>query len=174
MSRNDGEAYALIFVVMLIGIVLYFIFIALMAFGLFAYLASAFAALVLTPLCWLAWDKPLRIGSATIEPAGARHFVWRGAICAALLPAFLLFVELFAGFDIAWRYWHHFVIAGYAFGTFLLPILTKGDLPEPPPLIIFCEELPAPPPPPPALPAARPREIEPFRYASWDDEEPRP
>jgi hypothetical protein len=81
-------------------------------------------------------------------------------------------VNVFLGVSINWDYFFFFVLAGYVGGSLGLEILF-ANLPDE---SLAGTRMPArspevaPPPAPRRLPPAEP---EPFRYASWDDEEER-
>ena len=86
-SRNDeASAY---------GIVLAFLAFAAM----FMFALVVFYALLLSIVALLAWFKPLKIGSVTIEPEDARAFIGRGLAGAVLLPVFVAFSGWFLGLE---------------------------------------------------------------------------
>lgn len=158
-NRNDGNsefaivagffgaaAILLIFVFYILGIVL---------------------AAVFTVISICAWNKPLKLGENIVTPEEAHFFVYSGIVGAWALPAMAWLSSAIFQFDIHPDAWLHMYIGGYCFGSVGLTALASnsGMFPgpdqtiSPPP----CAQI-APPPPP----AVKP---EPFRFASWEDEE---
>lgn len=158
-NNNDGGAAA--------GLGIAMAGMAIMAFFLFA--LAAFVALIFTMLAVLAWREPLRLGKTTvITPGEAQAFVKRGILGAILLPAFIAFSSGLLGFHVEWGYFWHMVLGGYTAGSLgvgLLMALDEDNKVAAP--VVTPETLPA---PPVRTMEAQP---EPFRFASWDDEEPR-
>lgn len=125
--------------------------------------AMTVAAFVLTLVALAAWEEPLTIGDAVIEPEEAQEFVARGVVGAVIVPLSLALCSLFGG-QVDWSLWPWFLIGGYVAGSVGVEILTfeekqaaKNSVVPFPPLA-----------PPSALPSPPP---EPFRFADWDDEE---
>lgn len=162
MSSNNNNSAASTGIAIVFGL---FAAIAMFAFAFFA-----FVAFVLTILAICAWNKPLHIGGKlSIQPEEARSFVWRGLMGMWMLPAFVLFVNVFLGVHINWGYLPHLMVFGYVAGSLGLEMMMADDgsdhsHAEP---RQHHEVLP-PQPSQRNLPAA-PRES--FSYASWDDEE---
>ena len=157
-NRNDDDNS---------GIALVFMGLAMIGLGLA--IIAAFIAFVLTVIALFAWNKPRRIGKTVIRPEDARGFVYRGIAGAFLLPAFCIFLNVFLGIYINGEYLPHLILGGYVLGSLGLEILMHeegGDEPQAPTVIDA-----------PSLPQTRQPEIlppppqEPFRYASWDDED---
>lgn len=155
-SRNDNSGE-------MMGIA---IVVTMLAFAfLFVYAILLFIAFVLTILAVLAWNNPLTIGSYTVEPREARLFVKRGLIGMVGLPVFAAFCQALFSFQIEETIWPHLFLGGYVLGSIVLEMMAEENQqetihsPSPP-------QMPAPQEPPRPLPPA-----EPFRFASWDDEE---
>lgn len=137
---------------------------------LLVYALAAFACLLLTFVCWAAWNKPVTIGEWTIQPDEARGFVGCGAVCAIALVGFVAFADGFLGLMLEGRLYLprqwplHCAIFGYIAGSMGFAwscakqykaqarIETPRPLPSPP-----SENVPE----------------KPFAFASWDDEETR-
>lgn len=140
--------------------------VAVIAFAaLFFFALLAFVALVFTVLALLAWKKPLRLGRFVITPDEAHAFVGRGLIGMALLPTFWAFCCILFGLPFEGDYLGYLLIGGYTLGSVGIEILSADD---DPPAASPVHTPPALPTPADKAPAA---EEEPFRFASWDDEE---
>ena len=126
-----------------------------------------FVAFVLTILALLAWSRPLRLGKIVITPEEARRFVFSGLAGAFLLPAFCVFLDLVLGVRINWAYATHIVLAGYVLGSIGIEIIISGADEGSANVI---ETLP-PQLPPSRAPSLPRSQAEPFRYASWNDDE---
>lgn len=152
------------------GVIVGFIVAGLAMIAFFIFALFAFAAFVLTILAIFAWNKPLRIGRKfVITPEEARAFVGRGIVGMWLVPAFALFVNVFLGVHINWEYFTHMMIVGYVGGSIGIEVMMAeesggGGYVEP---HHHQQVLP----PAPAQKALPPAERDPFRYATWDDEE---
>jgi hypothetical protein len=137
--------------------------------GAILFALAAFVALILTILCIFAWSKPLKLGNMIIEPWEARAFVGGGVAGMWLLPVFALFCEVLFQFGIADCAWTYLFLGGYVAGAFgSLWFVTEQSeqqqaaantevvtLPEPRPTPLVIDQQPA----------------QPYRFASWDDEE---
>ena len=156
-SQNNAESGAAAMVVAGIGIAFLFI-------GVIMAALLVVMVVVATIFAILAWRDEVTIGNITVTPDEAHGLVGCGVIGMVVIPVMLLIVDLF-GLNVNWGWWHGYIIGGYVAGaaTFLWSIDEKSSAPASPPVIRE--------PAPPALPPAAPV---PFRYASWDDEEPRP
>lgn len=153
-SKNDDNSGMA--AVMMVGVMI--------AVILFAVLA--FAAAIMTVLCFIAWNRPLWIGGWELSPEEARAFIFRGIIGAILAPTFVAFCDIVIELQANWDYWPYFVGVGYTIGSIGIYLLSDDD--EPDPVDITPPRIPT------APPRALPRpDAEPFRYASWDDEEER-
>ena len=140
--------------------------VAVIAFAaLFFFALLAFVALVFTVLALLAWKKPLRLGSIVITPDEAHAVVGRGLIGMALAPTFWAFCCILFGLPFEGDYLGYLLIGGYTLGSVGIEILSGDD--EPP----AAAPVPTPPPALPAPADKAPPPPEPFRFASWDDEE---
>jgi hypothetical protein len=157
------------------GVAIVFGFIAALAYLVLVFVAAlaAFASFVLTILCLFAWNEPLRLGKLTIEPEGARAFVWRGVAGAVLVPAFVLFCSVFFGEPVDWKAAFHYMLAvGYVGGSIGFEVLFAEDESEKTGApVIHVPTIEHRPSAPERLPAPPRPEPQPFRYATWDDEE---
>lgn len=163
-SRND-ETTGIAMAFAMVGAMVYFAILVVFA-------VLAFFALVLTVLALCAWNAPLRLGKMSIEPDEARIFVMRGIAGAVLLPLFALFSALLLGFVIPDEAWFYLLVAGYTGGSIGIEILiaSEAGAAQNQPPVYTPPETRLPPPrtsTPPFVPS------EPFRFASWDDEEER-
>lgn len=143
--------------------------VAFIGFGIM--MLACFLSLVLTVLALFAWNKPRRYGNTTVYPEDARALVLRGLFFAAMSPLFYAIIVLVLGEHFDWQVFDWTILGGYVFGTGGIMILEDDDTPQVMPVYS------APPAPPPVLPPtqlALPLPAEPFRYASWDDEEDQP
>lgn len=162
MSSQNDETKGLIMVLAFMGAALY-------AMAIFAFVVAAFASLILTLVCFFAWNSPLSIGSWTLMPDAAHSFVYRGLIGSGLLAAFSIFAAILFGFRIQDQAVPYILLAGYTLGSIGLEILWAQDesQPTPPNQTIIL----------PSQHIAPPRQHEPprvpFRFASWDDEDGR-
>lgn len=146
-----------------------FVLAGVMFLAMFLFALLAFFSFVLTVLCVFAWNKTVRIGTLVIEPKHARGFVWRGLMGAFLTPLFVAFCSLAFNIAIVWDYLPHMVFGGYAFGSLGLELLFAGNAnATPEPEIIPPAQLPH---TGGASDSQAQIDAEPFRYASWDDEE---
>jgi hypothetical protein len=146
-----------------------FVFGGLIFMGLFLYALAAFFALVLTIVSICAWHKPRRFLGHIIYPHEAHAFVRNGIAGTFLLPAFVTFAEILFKFQIDPDYWPHVLIAGYTLGSIGISAMQDEDEPAPPPMREVN-------PPSYVMPPQARMELpppEPFRFAQWDDEEPR-
>ena len=157
-SNNSAEVTGFAFVIAIIGIA-----------GMFLFALAAFAALVLSVIAFFAWNKPLRLGKHTLMPEEARAFVRNGLIGAALAPVFCLFLELMFGIRINSDYLPQIVLGGYTLGSLGVEFLFEEEQQAAQAHdIVPLERLPAASPP---QRMERPAPVEPFRFASWDDED---
>ncbi len=143
---------------------------AIIIIALFVFALMAFAATVLTILCFLAWRRPLKLGSAILEPEQARAFVHRGIAGAIAVPAFFLFSRALFGWDdvIDGSYLFYGMIGGYCIGAFW-PMFTNDADESSAPLIDPATTNPQ------GITSDQPRapapDTRPFDFARWDDEE---
>jgi hypothetical protein len=139
-----------------------------MMFLLFFYVVFAFIAVVVTIACLFAWNSPLHLGDLTIRPDAARRFVYRGLAGSVLLAAFCIFTTIMFGIRIEDQYAPHILLAGYTLGSVGITYLEwDPDSPQPQQTIIPPNHQIVPPPHAPEPPA------QPFRFASWNDEDGR-
>lgn len=166
------------------GAMLGFALIITMATFLFAFVFAivTFLAIIMTGVCILAWNKPVTLFGQTITPQEAHEFVARGLLGAALAPCFALFASGLFGFQIRQDYWLFFVFGGYAFGSLVVGYHIEKAKAEAAQQAAAMQALL-----PPEQPARPVRTIEaqpsvtpvsdelpqpqPFRFATWDDEE---
>ncbi len=149
------------------GAILVFAFLGVLA--MIFLLLLAFIAFVMTLFAFYAWNQPRRIGKITILPEEARGFVHRGLAGMVIVPAFLLFINVFFGIFINWDLLPHILAGGYVIGSLGMEIIFadmedgSGTV-DPAPIQPQQQILP------PARTLSPPRQPEPFRFASWDDE----
>lgn len=150
-----------------IAIVFAFIGGMVMVAAIFFFALFAFIALVMTCICFFAWNSPLTIGTWTLGPDEARGFVYRGLIGAFLLAAFAVFVAVMFQIRITDEAVPYILLIGYTLGSLGLEIAMAqdADQPAPPNQTII----------PPGQQIAPPQDYTPprvpFRFASWDDED---
>ena len=163
MSQNNAkdEVYT-------IGMILAFIGAAMMLMVVFVFAILAFIALALTVVCLFAWTSPLTLGTWTLMPHEARAFVYRGLIGSGLLMAFTLFLVILFGINVEDRAIPYILLAGYTLGSIGVEILNAQNASEAPHQTIIPPDQQIAPPPHTYQPPAQP-----FRFASWDDEDGR-
>ncbi|MCJ8510721.1 hypothetical protein MUU53_23060 [Rhizobium lemnae] len=160
-NNNNGAGMAVAFAIAMLGIV-----------GIFIFALLAFVAFVLTALAIFAWNSPLTLGKWTLHPHEARAFVTRGILGAFLVPAFLLFVNVFLNIHIEWNYLSYMLVGGYTLGSIGIEIIMADEQTvSAPPVTTYISPTPQLPASPKQAPQSM--ETEPFRFASWDDEEER-
>lgn len=161
MSQNNNNSHEIAIAGMVIAII------ATMAMVM--YFMAMFLAFVLTIISLFAWNRPVTIGKWAILPHEARGFVKRGLAGAVLLPLFVIFLVLMFGIHVKDDAVLHIVIAGYLLGSLGVEFLMAQDqsAASPHQTIIPPEQQIAPPPHAPQPPA------QPFRFASWNDEDGR-
>lgn len=140
--------------------------------GLFLYALLLFVSFVLTILCIVAWNNPLRLGKLTIEPREAHAFVARGLFGMAALPFFAAFCSTIFDVPIDPEFWSHLVVGGYALGSLGVEIMMAEDQPRT--MTPAWREEPQRPVevlPPQKRAAVRDDPSESVRFASWDDED---
>ncbi len=165
---------------------------AIMAFALITALATimfafvfavvTFLSIILTGVCLSAWNKPVTFFGQTITPQEAREFVARGLMGAVLVPCFTLFASGLFGFQVRPDYWVYFPLGGYALGSLVIgyeiekakaqaaeqaaamQALLPPEQPKQPVRTIEARTSAS----PESEEQARPQ---PFRFATWDDEE---
>lgn len=157
-NNNNGEAAGFAFVLAGLGL-----------FALLIYAVAAFLALVFTIVALFAWEKPLTLFGETLTPPEARRFVYGGCIGAAVLPAFALFTSVFFGVEFVDWVWPHFFVVGYILGA----IAGSDGASGPESIALQSHVPPSSALPSPAAPSSEPAQpqAQPFRFASWDDEE---
>ena len=160
-SNNNNENYGA-------GLALAFVMAAIVLLVVVAYVVLSLAALVFTVLCFCAWERPIAIGSLTIEPHEAKAFVLRGVLGAIALPIVCACVAGMFEVRIQPDFWIHIIIAGYAIGSLGIALLMEQDAAN---TATHVEIIPPQQIPAPQAPAQPPRQPVPFRFASWDDEE---
>lgn len=162
MSSKNDDATALGAVGAVFGIVAIFFFAVL-----------AFIALVYTILAILAWDRPIKIGPLSMTPEYARRYLAWSVAGAIVVPVFAVFSEWLLNIHIRDNLWFYIVVGGYILGAIAMEMHDEEEKkaaalrPLPP-------VLPQPPvrQPEPLRGLPRPQ-AQPFRFASWDDEEAR-
>lgn len=162
MSSQNDETKGLIMIIAFFGA-------AMLAMVVYAAVIAAFFALVMTVVCFFAWNSPLTFGNTTLMPDAARGFVYRGLIGALLAAAFSVFAAIIFNFWIEDMAAPYILLGGYTFGSIGLEILNAMDESE----AAASNQMII----PPSQEIAPPRQHEPpsvpFRFASWDDEDGR-
>ena len=166
MSGQNSEANGMAFVLALFGA-------GMLLLGMFIFAVAVVFAVVLTIIAFLAWNKPLTVFGETVQPHEARWFVYRGIIGMYGLPAFAVFCHFLFGFHIGDSVLSWLFLGGYVGGSVgieALKAMNEAEAANAP--TVIEQTLPSAKPSTPIreLPASHP---EPFRYASWDDEEAR-
>lgn len=149
--------------------------------GAFVFALLAFASFVLTVVCFMAWNKPIEFCGETLTPEDARAFVRRGLIGACLVPSFAFFASGLFGVPVRADWVIYLPIGGYALGSVVVTYhiekakaeaaqseaAMQALLPQQPVRTAQTIE------PLPSEHAEHQRhaEREPFRFATWDDEE---
>lgn len=168
MSANNNDNHGVAVFIGIIGAGFMFLF-------AFIFAAAAFFSLCMTFLCLLAWNQPRRFFGQILTPEEAREFVGRGLIGAVVLPVFVLFASVLFRVQVVHDFWIYFVLGGYTGGSLSLGFASE-DAPATPELIDYQRA---------ALPDAARSErtidaeyeavqsspVQPFRFATWDDEE---
>lgn len=162
MSQKNDETTAIAMVMAFAGAAVLMFFAVIVAI-------AAFAAFVLTILCLLSWNKPLRIGKLVFMPHESRAFVLFGLSGSLLLPSFILFASLFLNIYINWDYLPHIILGGYILGSFGFMSLLGQETQEAVPPSQYTPAHPQLPAPPQRTQAHQSPDR--FRFASWDDEE---
>lgn len=149
--------------------------------GAFVFAVLAFASLVLTLVCFTAWNKPIQFCGETLTPEDARAFVRRGLIGACLVPAFAFFASVLFAVPIRADWVIYLPIGGYALGSVVVTYHLEKAKAEAAQSAAAMQALLSPQPvrqtqtiePLPAEYAEHRRqtEREPYRFATWDDEE---
>jgi hypothetical protein len=134
----------------------------------------AFAALIFTILSFLAWNKPLKLGSYTITPDEAHTFVYRGIAGAVLVPVFAMFAGAMFKYQFHPDIWFYLVVGGYSFGSPVIGIMQAAEEHEKERAaaamrVYEVEERKAAPVRK-ALPV-RQADPKPFKFADWNDED---
>jgi len=149
--------------------------------GAFVFAVLTFASIVLTVVCFTAWNKPIQFCGETLTPDEARAFVRRGLIGAWLVSLFAIFASVLFGIKIRPDWVIYLPIGGYALGSVVVTFhLEKAKAeaaqseaamqamlpPQPVRTAQTIEPLPSD-----YAVYQRQAEREPFRFATWDDEE---
>jgi hypothetical protein len=162
MSQNNNAKDELSAVAIVVG----FVGAMAMFMMIFAFAVLAFVALALTVVCLFAWNSPVTLGKWTLMPDEARGFVYRGLIGSVLLAAFAVFIAILFNIRIEDTAVPYILLGGYTLGSIGLEIMMAQEQSEAPQqTIIPPSQQIAPPPREPSPPA------QPFRFASWDDED---
>jgi hypothetical protein len=162
-NNNDNSGAA-----MAIGVVVAVAYFMAMVFAV----VVVVIAIVLTIFAFMAWNRPLRVGKVVITPREARQFVWRGVVGFWVLPLLLALGNIFLGWTINFDYLFYYMLVGYCAGSIGVEALF-ADEQQQGPLVEYLPPEPqiTPLPKQPELPELPAPPREPFRFASWDDEE---
>jgi hypothetical protein len=134
------------------------------------YAAACFLALLLTIASICAWNKPRRILGETFYPHEARAFVGAGIVGAIGVPVFAKFCEIIFDTRVPDDYWFYLVTGGYSFVSigYTMHLASEQERQKASKIIDGDIEWIVGPSPLQPEPEAQP---EPFRFASWDDED---
>jgi hypothetical protein len=172
-SKNNDEMTGIFMVIALIGGMVY---VAILAVGFLVILGIAVVTLVFTILSLIAWNRPVRAFGQVITPEEARRFIKRGLHGLWMFPYALLLLDYFTSLRINWDWLWVYLATGYVLGSVGMELIPTHDENGQPLIEILPPDY-QPPRQEVLLPPARePRptpelEPEPFRFASWDDEE---
>lgn len=133
------------------------------------YALAVLLSFAFTVFCFYAWNTPRRFLGEVVKPEEARLFVISGIAGMFILPILVLFLGALLQFQVRPDIWGHFYLGGYALGSLgtswfveATGIFKDHPAEVAPPVLIAGRETPQEPVP------------EPFRFARWDDEEPKP
>ncbi len=157
MSSNNNDDGAAM------GFALIFALLAFLGMFIFAVLAFVVCILTMLSLVIVMLNKPLTFGKGCITVKDARNFILGGILGAAILPAFIAFCSAIFGISVNWDYLPQILGAGYVAGSIGVDILLPDDESGNAAATNIPPQMQLPPP-------SRP---EPFKFASWDDEEKR-
>lgn len=172
-SKNNDEMTGIVMVFALIGAMVYAV---VLAVGFLVILGIAVVTLVFTILSLIAWNRPVRAFGQVIMPEEARRFIKRGLHGLWMFPYALGLLDYFTSLQINWDYLWVYLFIGYAMGSVGVECIPTHDENGQPLIEILPPDYQPPRQevlPPPAResrPTLEP-ELEPFRFASWDDEE---
>lgn len=164
MSQNNknDEMTIVIMIFSVIGMVA-------LAFFLMVAAVLGFLCFIMTILSLIAWNRPLNLGRLSIQPEQAREFVLRGLLFALTIPAFYIFCGFIFDYPILLEAIGYIALGGYVFGSIGIELMDEDERTVTAPPATYH------PPQQQALPPTQPQRYlpapEPFRYASWDDEE---
>ncbi len=163
-GRNDEAAgFAMAFAVLGAGV----LFLGAIVFAALILIAG-FLTVFSLGVCIL--NRPVKVLSETVTPRDARIFLTGGISGAWMLPVFVWFCGLLYGIRIEDYVIQWLAVGGYIAGSFGLEIMVSNY--ERNTAAEIAARQPVAPPPPPKTIEARPvHKPEPFRFASWDDEE---
>ena len=168
MSSNNNEAST-------VGAGLAIIGAGFAILAIFLFAVFAFVAVILSALCLIALFTPVKLGKWTLERDEALNFLFRGCIGSWLVPGFVLFCDVIFSIGVDWSYLLHMMGVGYVLGSLGWELLTadsnaaeqQAEVLPPAHQITHQSNNPRPSP-------WQQQEEEPFRYASWDDDEELP
>lgn len=165
MSSNNNDSSAIATGIGILGV-------GFIALAVFLFAIAAFVTFVLSILCLIACIHPLRLGKWVLTSEEASGFLLRGIAGMWLVPAFVYFCDIMFGLGVVWDYLGHLFVVGYVGGSLGWVLLTADSNAEQPQAEVL----------PPAHqithqsnnPRPSPwqhEDEEPFKYASWDDDE---
>lgn len=141
--------------------------IALVAFvGIFFFALLIVATFILTLIAFYCWNEPHKFGKKTITPRMARGFVFGGLAGAVLLPVSIGLADAMFQLGLDWdRLVIYFIVGGYIAGAYIVDdIIDESEAAQE--IIVPLQRLPQQP-----SSANPPQPDQPYRFASWDDEE---
>lgn len=171
-SKNSNDDLSGIFIVFgLIGAMFY---VMILVIGFVVVLGVALLTLALTVVSIIAWNRPVRAFGNIVTPQEARSFIIRGLHGLWIFPVALVWLSILTGVRINWDYLWAYLAIGYILGSLGVELIPTHD-DNGQPLIEILPPDYQPPAlkalPPPAREERPAPEPEPFRFASWDDEE---
>lgn len=161
MSQRNDETSALVMVIAIAYAA--FVFIALALFALMCFLSF-----ICTLMAILAWEKPLHLGKIVVTPEEAQNFVYRGICGAIIVPLFAVFADVIFKLGVNWDYLLQITVAGYVFGSIGLEFLLADDGEQSEPDAVKTIDVE---PVEPRIVSPQEPQPEPFRFASWNDED---
>lgn len=134
------------------------------------WIVAAIITAILTLIAIVGCFCPIRLGSDVIQPKEARWFLFRGTIGWFAFPAVIIYAAPHLDIRIQQDWIIYMAMTGYMIGsTGVEYFLLKAGAYDQPEIYAPVQAHSAP--PAPSLPALPSQSEEPFRYASWDDEE---
>lgn len=160
-----------------------FIFLGFALLSIVLFAVAVLVACIMTRFCVVVWfyNTPVTIFGETLTPDEAKRFVVRGVAGALIVPGVTLFVCGFYGLQMWPEAWPYLVVGGYVLGSLVVGYFVEKARLEARQQQAEMQVLP---PPEQSARTVRSSELtpsgpspsanaqpEPFRFATWDDEE---